>query len=157
VAMSYGIARKGLRPISRLAAVMDQLDVHRLSHRVNEEPWPEELQPLAQMFDGLLSRLEVSFSRLSQFSADIAHELRTPLHILRGEAELTLTRAASVETYRASIESAADEYDRLSCMVDALLFLARSEQPDTHIDRQVLDARQEVVAVFDFYQAMADE
>lgn len=157
VALCYGIALKGLRPVSKLAAIMDQVDVHRLSHRVNEEPWPEELQPLAQKFDSLLSRLEASFSRLSQFSADIAHELRTPLQILGGEAELTLTRAASMEGYRACIESAADEYERLSRMVDALLFLARSEQPDAHIDRQMLDAKQEVIAVFDFYQAMADE
>lgn len=157
VAMGYGIARRGLRPVSRLAATVEQLDVHRLNHRVTEEPWPEELQPLARKFDSLLSRLETSFARLSQFSADIAHELRTPLHILRGEAELALTRAASAETYRACIESATDEYDRLTRMVDALLFLARSEQPDAHIDRQMLDAMQEVIAVFDFYQAMADE
>ena len=157
VAIGYGIARKGLHPVSRLAAIVDQVGVHRLGHRVSEEPWPEELQTLARKFDSLLSRLETSFSRLSHFSADIAHELRTPLHILRGEAELTLTREASAEAYRACIESAADEYDRLSRMVETLLFLARSEQPDAYIDRQMLDAKQEVIAVFDFYQAMADE
>ncbi len=157
VALGYGIARKGLRPVFKLADIVEQLDVHRLSHRVDEESWPEELRPLAHKFDNLLSRLEASFSRLSQFSADIAHELRTPLQILGGEAELTLTRPASMEGYRACIESAADEYERLSRMVDALLFLAHSEQPDAHIERQMLDAKQEVMAVFDFYQAMADE
>jgi len=153
----YLIARRGLRPVSRLAAIVDGLGAGKLHHRIGEEAWPDELKPLAKNFDRLLSRLEESFARISRFSADIAHELRTPLQILRGEAEITLSKKNSNENYRACIESAADEYDRLSRMVDALLFLARSEQPNAHLDRQTLDARQEVIAVFDFYQAMADE
>lgn len=157
VAMGYGIARKGLLPVSKLAAIVDQLDVHRLDRRVNEELWPEELQSLAGKFDSLLSRLETSFARLSQFSADIAHELRTPLHILRGEAELTLTHRGSADAYRACIESAMEEYERLSRMVDGLLFLARSEQPNAHLAIQSLDLANELTAVCNYYQAMADE
>lgn len=153
----YLIARRGLRPVSRLAAIVDELGAEQLHHRIGEEAWPAELKPLAKNFDRLLSRLEESFTRISRFSGDIAHELRTPLQILRGEAEIALSKESSNADYRACIESAADEYDRLSRMVDALLFLARSEQPDAHLDRQVLDVRQEVIAVFDFYQAMADE
>lgn len=157
VAMGYGIARNGLRPISKLADIVDQLDARGLHRRVSEDPWPKELQPLARKFDSLLSRLENSFARLSQFSADIAHELRTPLHILRGEAELVLTRDSSVEAYRACIESTVEEYERLSRMVEGLLFLARSEQPNAHLAIQQLDIAQECAAVCDFYQAMADE
>lgn len=153
----YLIARRGLRPVSRLAAIVDELGAEQLHHRISEEAWPAELKPLAKNFDRLFSRLEESFARISRFSGDIAHEFRTPLQILRGEAEIALSKEGSNADYRASIESAADEYDRLSRMVDALLFLARSEQPDAHLDRQILDVRQEVIAVFDFYQAMADE
>lgn len=153
----YLIARRGLRPVSRLAAIVDGLGAERLHHRIGEEAWPAELKPLAKNFDRLLGRLEESFARISRFSGDIAHELRTPLQILRGEAEIALSKESSNADYRVCIESAADEYDRLSRMVDALLFLARSEQPDAHLDRQILDVRQEVIAVFDFYQAMADE
>lgn len=157
LAAGYLIARRGLQPVSRLAAIVDELGPDQLHRRIGDGAWPAEVKPLAQNFDRLLSRLEASFGRISRFSADIAHELRTPLHILRGEAELALTKGRSMVDYRACIESAADEYERLSRMVDALLFLARSEQPDAHIDRQVLDIRREVTAVFDFYQAMADE
>ncbi|MEW6025308.1 MAG: heavy metal sensor histidine kinase [Pseudomonadota bacterium] len=153
----YLIARRGLRPVSRLAAIVDELGAEQLHHRIGEEAWPDELKPLAKNFDRLLERLEESFARISRFSGDIAHELRTPLQILRGEAEIVLSKESANADYRACIESAVDEYDRLSRMVDDLLFLARSEQPDAHLDKQKLDVRQEVIAVFDFYQAMADE
>lgn len=157
VAMGYYIARKGLQPVSRLATIVDELDAHGLHRRVSKDSWPEELQPMAAKFDGLLSRLEDSFGRLSRFSADIAHELRTPLHILRGEAEIVLTKGESKNDFRACIESATEEYERLSRMVEALLFLARTEQPDAQLDKGSLLLEQEVAAVCAFYQAMADE
>lgn len=157
IAMGYIIARKGMKPVSRLASIVDGLSAEGLHRRISEESWPVELRPLAVKFDGLLSRLEDSFVRLSRFSADIAHELRTPLHILRGEAEIVLTKGQSADDYRACIESATEEYERLSRMVDALLFLARMEQPDAHLKKRLLLLDQEVAAVCDFYQAMADE
>lgn len=157
VAAGYLIARRGLRPVSRLAVIVDELGAEQLHRRIGEQTWPQELKPLATNFDRLLSRLEESFARISRFSADIAHELRTPLHILRGEAEITLSKYRSNADYRACIESAVDEYDRLSRMVDALLFLARTEQPDARLNKQWLNLEQEIAAVFAFYQAMADE
>lgn len=157
IAAGYLIARRGMRPVSRLAAIVDELGAGHLHRRVGDQAWPTELRPLAANFDRLLARLEVSFARISHFSADIAHELRTPLHILRGEAEIALSRGRSREDYRACIESAVDEYDRLSHMVDALLFLASTEQPDAQLDKRSLDLAQEIGAVCAFYQAMADE
>jgi two-component system heavy metal sensor histidine kinase CusS len=157
LAAGYLLARRGLQPISRLSTIVDELGAGQLHRRIGEEAWPTELKPLAKNFDRLLSRLEESFARISLFSADIAHELRTPLHILRGEAEITLSKDRPISDYRACIESAADEYDRLSHMVDALLFLARSEQPDAQLDKRSLDIEQETAAVFAYYQAMADE
>ncbi len=157
IAGGYLIARRGMRPASRLAAIVDELGAGQLHRRVSDETWPAELRPLATNFDSLLSRLEDSFARISHFSADIAHELRTPLHILRGEAEIALSRGRSEEDYRACIESAVEEYERLSRMVNALLFLARAEQPDTQLERRSLDLGQESAAVCAFYQSMADE
>lgn len=157
VAAGYLIARRGLQPAARLAAIVDELGAGQLHRRIGEETWPEELKPLATNFDRLLSRLEESFARISRFSADIAHELRTPLHILGGEAEIALSKERSNAEYRACLESAVDEYDRLSRMVDALLFLARTEQPDARLDKHRLDLEQEIAAVCAFYQAMADE
>ena len=156
-AAGYLIARRGLRPVARMAQIIDELGAGQLHRRVADEPWPGELRTLAANFDRLLGRLETSFDRISRFSADIAHELRTPLHILRGEAEIALSRDRSPADYQACIASAMDEYGRLSRMVDALLFLARAEQPDAQLDTPLLDSREEVAAVCAFYQAMADE
>ncbi|MCK9189457.1 heavy metal sensor histidine kinase [Acidithiobacillus sp.] len=157
VAAGYLIARRAMRPVARLAEIVDELGAAQLHRRVADEHWPGELRTLAANFDRLLGRLETSFNRISRFSADIAHELRTPLHILRGEAEIALSRNRSLADYQACIESAMDEYGRLSGMVDALLFLARAEQPDAQLDTPLLDSREEVAAVCAFYQAMADE
>lgn len=157
VVAGYLIARRGLQPVSRLATIIAELGAAHLHRRVADDAWPRELRPLATNFDQLLARLEGSFARISQFSADIAHELRTPLHILRGEAELALSRTRSSEDYRTCIESAAEEYERLTWMVDALLFLARTEQPGALLDKQGLALDREIAAVCAFHQAMADE
>lgn len=157
VVVGYLIARRGLTPVSRLASIVAELSAAHLHRRVGDDAWPRELKPLAANFDQLLARLEESFARISRFSADIAHELRTPLHILRGEAEMALIKGRLNEDYRACIESAAEEYERLTRMVDALLFLARTEHPDARLDKKPLALDQEIAAVCAFHQAMADE
>lgn len=157
VAAGHLIARREMRPVAKLAMLVAELGAADLHCRIGNGSWPKELLPLAANFDQLLARLEDAFARMSQFSADIAHELRTPLHILQGEAELALTRAGSADIYRGCIESAAEEYQRLASMVDALLFLARAEQPDALLERQPLHIDQELATVCNFYQALADE
>lgn len=157
VTVGYFIAHHLMRPVAKLAAMVDALGAADLHQRIGNRQWPTELQPLAANFDQLLTRLEDAFVRMSHFSANIAHELRTPLHILQGEAEVVLTRDVSVEAYRACIESAAEEYQRLAAMVDGLLFLARAEQPDAQLNRQQLKLDEEIATVCDFYQALADE
>ena len=157
VVAGYLVARYSLRPVSRLAAIIADLSVARLHQRVADEAWPTELKPLASNFDQLLARLDESFARISRFSADIAHELRTPLHILQGEAQFALSKTRSNEEYRHCIESATEEHERLARMVDALLFLSRTEQPESLPDKQLLNAASEIEAVCAFYQALADE
>lgn len=157
IVAGYLIARRSLKPVSHLASMIAELSPTHLNRRVGNAIWPSELRPLAENSDQLLARLEESFARISRFSADIAHELRTPLHILRGEAEMALSKTRTNEDYRACIESATEEYERLTRMVDALLFLARTEQPDSLLDKKSLILEQEIATVSAFYQAMADE
>lgn len=157
IAAGYAIAHYGLAPLHRLAVLVEGLGVRQLNQRVDETNWPEELRILADNFNRLLIRLDDAFSRMSRFSADIAHELRTPLQILRSEAETTLSRERSPDEYRQCLESGLDEYARLARMVDALLFLARSEQADTALDCKQLDLQTELQSVCHFFQAMADE
>jgi len=150
------VTRRTLRPLRRLAESIERTGATRLEERVPVGGWPHELQPLALGFNKMLGRLEDSFTRLSQFSADLAHELRTPIAILRGEAEGALTKPRNLEQYREVIESSLEEMQRLSAMIDNLLFLARAETIGS-IKRQFFDGRAAIEQVREFYEALSQE
>jgi two-component system heavy metal sensor histidine kinase CusS len=105
----------------------------------------------------MLGRLEDSFTRLSQFSADLAHELRTPIGNMLGEAQVALTRKRTPDEYRTVIESAAAECERLSGIIDNLLFLARAESAEQQIVRSSFNARAAVEKIISFYQTLAED
>ncbi len=156
-ALGYGIARRGMRPLEEMAQAVRGVGADSLHRRIAANGWPSELSGLAQTFDAMLQRLEESFERLGRFSADIAHEMRTPLGNLRGESEVALSRARSAEEYRQVIESSLEEYSRLSRMIDSLLFIARAQDPSRRIKRAPLDARAEIEAVREYHEAVAEE
>lgn len=151
------VARRGMRPLTEITRAAMRISAAQLHERVNPARWPRELTALATAFDQMLDRLEASFARLSQFSADLAHELRTPINNLMGEADVALSKARTPDEYRRIIESSLEEFGKLSRTIDGLLFLARADHPDTHIQRVGLDARKEIEAVGEFYDAMAQE
>jgi two-component system heavy metal sensor histidine kinase CusS len=105
----------------------------------------------------MLGRLEDSFTRLSQFSADLAHELRTPIGNMLGEAQVALTRERSSEEYRSIIESTAAECERLSGIINNLLFLARAESAEQQIKRSLFDGRAALEKIASFYQTAAED
>lgn len=156
-ALGYGIARRGMRPVEEMARALRGVGADSLHRRIAADGWPSELSGLAQTFDAMLQRLEESFERLGRFSADIAHEMRTPLNNLHGESEVALSRARSAEEYRQVIESSLEEYSRLARMIDSLLFIARAENPDRRIERAPLDARAAIEAVREYHEAVAEE
>jgi two-component system heavy metal sensor histidine kinase CusS len=156
-ASTWFITRRGLRPIAALSRIVSQVEPNCMHPRVDVPHWPAELTGLACSFDLMLNRLEETFQSLQQFSADIAHELRTPLNILRGEAEVALAQTRTTEEYRELLASALEEYQRLSSLVESLLFLARAEHDSMLITKATLDARSEALAVCTFYEALAME
>lgn len=103
----------------------------------------------------MLDRLEESFERISRFSADIAHDLRTPVNNIRGEAEVALARARSADEYRDVIESSLEEAVRLSDLIGDLLFLARAESPLTHLRRERVDVGELLGGVREYYETSA--
>ncbi|MBY0579732.1 MAG: heavy metal sensor histidine kinase [Burkholderiales bacterium] len=155
--LSMLAVRKGLAPLKEITRKAQRITSAQLHERILAERWPAELSDLATAFDDMLDRLEESFQRLSQFSADLAHELRTPINNLMGETEVALSRSRIPEEYRHVLESGLEEYGRLSRMIDSLLFLARAEQPAPHIERTQLDAGKELEAVRAYYEVMAEE
>jgi two-component system heavy metal sensor histidine kinase CusS len=124
---------------------------------VAQTGWPRELQRLAVAFDDMLARLEISFTRLSQFSADLAHELRTPIANILGEAQVALTRDRTSDEYREVIESTVVECERLSGIVDNLLFVARADAARELIERKQFDGRAALEKIATFYRTIAED
>ncbi len=151
------IARQGMRPLVEITKTAQHITASQLHERITGAKWPAELSYLAAAFDAMLDRLEESFTRLSQFSADLAHALRSPINNLRGEAEVALARSRTPEEYQEILASSLEEFERLSRMIDGLLFLARADDPKMAVQRVPFDARKQIEAVREFYEALASE
>lgn len=152
------IARRAVRPVHEIADQVRAITASRLDlPPLSARPWPVELQGLAGDFDEMLRRLGASFTRLSQFAADLAHALRNPINNLRGSAEVALARTRTPDEYQQTLGSSLEELDRLSRLIDGLLFIARSEDPRHAIERSTVPIRHELDAVRDFYEAVAAE
>lgn len=157
ILIGHRIARRGLRPLNEISAAIARTRLPNFGERVRKEGLPAELLDLAATFNELMDRLGDSFGRLSQFSSDIAHELRTPVNNLRGEIDVALSKARSPEEYQDLLGSLSEECDHLTRLIDSLLFLARAERPETQICREDLNMRHELELVTDFYDAAANE
>ena len=153
--VGYGIARHGIRPVEDIAATARRITSTNLRERIGAEGYPSELASLAGTFNEMLDRLEESFERISRFSTDIAHDLRTPVNNIRGEVEVALARARTVNEYRDVLESSLEETVRLSDLIGDLLFLARAESPITHVQRQKVDVGELLGTVREYYDATA--
>lgn len=155
--IAINVTKRGLRPLAEMTRSLERVGPKRLYERLPRARWPRELQPLVVAFDEMLDRLEDSFTRLSQFSADLAHELRTPIANLRGEAEVALTRQRTSDEYREVIESSVGECERLSGIIDNLLFLARAEAADEAVERKTFDGRAAIEKIVAYYETIAEE
>jgi len=153
--VGYQIARHGIRPMEEMATTARHISSTNLRERIVAEGYPFELASLASTFNQMLDRLEESFERISRFSADIAHDLRTPVNNIRGEAEVALARARSADEYRDVIESCLEEAVRLSDLIGDLLFLARAESPLAHLRRERVDVGELLGGVREYYEASA--
>jgi two-component system heavy metal sensor histidine kinase CusS len=153
--VGYQIARHGIRPVEEMSTTARHISSTNLQERIRPEGYPFELASLASTFNQMLDGLEESFERISRFSADIAHDLRTPVNNIRGEAEVSLARARSADEYRDVIESCLEEAVRLSDLIGDLLFLARAESPLTHLRRERVDVSELLSGVREYYEASA--
>ncbi len=153
--IGYGIARQGIRPVEEMASTARRISSSNLRDRICPDGYPFELASLAATFNNMLDRLEESFERVSRFSADIAHDLRTPVNNIRGEAEVALARARTVDEYRDVLGSCLEEAVRLSNLIGDLLFLARAESPMALLQRQKTDVTQLLSRVREYYEASA--
>ncbi len=157
IMIAITVTRRGLKPLNTMTDSLMRVGPTRLNERVLATEWPRELQPVAIAFDDMLDRLEDSFNRLSQFSADLAHELRTPLANIRGEAEVALNRPRTPQEYEAVIESSVAECERLGGIIDNLLFLARAEAAESKVNYARFDGRAAIGRIAAYNEAIAEE
>ena len=133
------LAGRALTPLSRLAVATHAIDITNLRARLSVRGANDELDHVAQAFNQALARVEQSVGEMRQFSAALAHELRTPLAILRGEAELALRPSSSDEDLRQVLVRQIDEFDRLSRLINQILTLARAEGGEITIADETVD------------------
>ncbi len=153
----FWITKNGLKSLHKITQAVQNINVYHLQETITAEKWPKELMLLASAFDDMLNRLDESFARLSQFSADLAHELRTPINNLMGETEVALSRQRTSSEYQQILESNMEELNRLSRMTEELLFLSRAEAPETSIHCEILAVEEELEKICKFYEGLAAE
>ncbi len=155
--LGWAAARRGLAPLRTMQREVESITARRLDSRLSAESVPAELAELAETLNVMLARLENSFRRLSNFSSDLAHELRTPVSNLLTQTQVTLSRQRDSDQYRDILASNAEEFERLSRIVADMLFLAKSENDLVVPHREPVKLHEEVGGVLEFYEALADE
>jgi two-component system, OmpR family, heavy metal sensor histidine kinase CusS len=152
------LAYRSMKPVRNITRAMQKMTITNLSDRLDaEKNWPKEFSSLAKHFNAMLDRLEISFNHLSEFSSNLAHELRTPINNLKGEAEICLMKSRNVDEYQQIIVSSLEEYDRLSRIIENILFLSRTEAVDNQLTYTVISVRQCILSLLEFYSPMAEE
>jgi two-component system, OmpR family, heavy metal sensor histidine kinase CusS len=155
--MAYGLARHGLRPLRLLAERTRAIGVSTLSTRIEARVVPPELDALIAGFNGMLDRLERGFAQLKQVSADMAHDLRTPIANLLGQTEVGLGQLRDNLYYQRLLGSNFEELQRMSKMIDNMLFLARTEHADNAIEFRELSLTDEFERVHEYFEGLAEE
>jgi heavy metal sensor kinase len=123
----YWMSRRALEPVDAITRAAQTIGIENLSERLEVPSASDELARLAETWNSMLARLEAAVKRLSQFTADASHELRTPITLIRATAELTLRRERPAETYREALRQVIHESDRTARLIDDLLLLARAD------------------------------
>jgi len=155
--LSYFLVRSGLRPLRMMAAQTRAISAHKLDTRLDLQAAPRELHEIVQSFNDMLDRLHRSFQQLSQFSADLAHDVRTPLNNLMVQTQVALGKPRSLDEYQALLSSNIEEYERLSRMMESMLFLARADNAHVVLQIQPLDVAEELNRIAEYFEGIAEE
>jgi two-component system heavy metal sensor histidine kinase CusS len=155
--LGWVAAKRGLAPVREMTRVAQSITASRLDDRLPMTTLPVELRDLATAFNDMLSRLQDSFRRLSEFSSDLAHELRTPIANMMTQAQVVLSRARSADEYREVLYSIEEEFGRLARMISDMLFLAKADNGQIVPRSAIVDLADEVRELFEFYDALAED
>lgn len=150
-------ARVSLRPLRRMTELAAGVSAQSLTTRLPVQGLPAELADLGQSLNAMLARLDDAFARLSAFSADIAHELRTPLSNLLTHTQVTLTRPRSAPDYEEALHSNLEDLQWMAQLVNDMLYLAKAEHGLMPAGREPLQLAAEVDGLLEFFAPLAEE
>ncbi|WP_454722470.1 MULTISPECIES: heavy metal sensor histidine kinase [Cupriavidus] len=154
--LGYLLLRIGMAPLRRIAASASAVTVNRLQLPLDPARLPPELAELASALQQMMRRLHEGFERLSQFSADLAHDFRTPLGNLLGQTQVALGAERSADEYQALLASNIEEYERLARMIENMLFIARAENARVAMKPAMLDLARELHGLSDYFEGLAE-
>jgi len=147
----------GHLPIRKVNEEIRTIRSSKLDVRLDPLDVPIELAELVVAFNDMLARIEEGFVRLSHFSADIAHELRTPVTNLITQSHVALGQPRSAEEYREILYSNLEEFDRMSRMIGDMLFLAQTENDPRNLRLGEIDLAELIRGLFDYFEALAED
>jgi heavy metal sensor kinase len=156
-AIGWFLSNHALRPFKDISKAAEQISSENFSTNIITKYKEEEIQTLVHSFNAMVERLNHSFQQMRRFNADAAHEIRTPLSILRGETELLLNSSdSSKEEIRSYLESSLEELDRLNRIVDDMLMLAEAEDGDQNLIVETIDIKSMIEDVIDKARPLAE-
>jgi heavy metal sensor kinase len=135
----YWLSRRALAPVDALARTARTISGHNLSSRLEALHTGDELQRLSDTLNEMLARIEAAFLRITEFTADASHELRTPIALIHTEAELALRRSRDEAEYREALRHILQEADRTAKLIEELLSLARADSGREAFDLHPID------------------
>jgi len=151
------IARRIVVSARRLGIAASRIGAQALDERLLLDDTPTELLESTVAFNHMLDRLQNAFERLSAFSSDLAHDLRTPISTLLGEAQVVLSRPRSADEYRTVLESAVEEYERLSRTIANMLFLAHVDNDRAALSARWIELETALARVIGYFELLAEE
>ncbi|HRI91355.1 MAG TPA: heavy metal sensor histidine kinase [Accumulibacter sp.] len=155
--LGWVVVRRGLAPLQAIKRQAAGITAQRLDARLAAAAVPVELAELARTLNEMLARLEDSFRRLSDFSSDLAHELRTPVSNLLTQTQVTLAKDRSLDEYRDVLASNAEEFEHLARMIADMLYLAKADNGLIVPNRESFDLGAEVERLLEFYVVLTEE
>jgi two-component system heavy metal sensor histidine kinase CusS len=156
-ALSYLLVYRAIRPLHHISRQANRITVEGLGMRLDDTHVSPELRDLSRSLNDMFGRLERGFKLLSAYTENLAHDLRTPVTNLRGQTEVALSRPRSAEEYQALLASNLEEYERLSRMIENILFLARAENTQISLRRLELNLTEQLGHVAEYFEGLAEE
>jgi heavy metal sensor kinase len=140
----YWLSRRALAPVDQVTREARSISAQSLSSRLVVPHTGDELQRLSETLNGMLERLEQAFRRITQFTADASHELRTPVALMRTRAEIVLRRSRSEEEYRETLRQILEDLQRTSSLIENLMLLARADSGAEALERTRINMAENV-------------